>query len=111
MEAAAAEKVENSTQEEGKGEVVLENGTKVDEATAIEKLGELHDADDTVTLVVQPYLDIKVEDYQETDGQKFLKLDIEPKYNVIATTATGQEEIVVKPATGSVENPNAVLVA
>lgn len=111
LEAAAAEKVENSTQEEGKGEVVLENGTKVDEATAIEKLGELHDADDTVTLVVQPYLDIKVEDYQETDGQKFLKLDIEPKYNVIATTATGQEEIVVKPATGSVENPNAVLVA
>lgn len=52
--------------------------------TLIEKAG----GESTVTIVVQPYIDIKISDYVEaSDGNITLALNITAMYNVIATTA------------------------
>lgn len=41
----------------------------------------------TVSIVIQPYLDIAIQDVQKGNGDVYtLSLDITPKYNVIATT-------------------------
>ena len=67
----------------------------------------------TVTVVVQPYLGIVVEDYNTTEATKVLSLDITPMYRTVATTATltgeSPEEIKVQGDDGvGTENVNAV---
>lgn len=47
----------------------------------------------TVTIVVQPYLDVAVESATITDETKSMTVDISAKYNVIATTADDPEKI------------------
>ncbi len=71
----------------------LTNDAKVvDEDAAKEALGvEDTDTDTTVTVIVEPYLDIKITEYDEED--KTMTLKIEALYNVVATTATGDEEV------------------
>lgn len=66
-------------------------GTADEAADALEKAGVTVDDGDTVTVVVQPYLDITVNKFDSS--KKTLSLDIKAKYNVVATTATGSEEI------------------
>ena len=63
----------------------------------------------TVTVVVQPYLDITVKDYVN-NGEKELTLDITPKYRTVATTANlDSGEIKVKNDEGvEDEDANAV---
>ena len=47
-----------------------------------------------VTIVIQPYMDVKITDASDEGGTKSLTLEITPKYNVVATTAdvTGSDE-------------------
>lgn len=62
------------------------------EAAAKEALGvEDADTDTTVSVVVEPYLDIKVTEYNEEDAS--MTLEIEALYNVVAvaTTTEGEE--------------------
>lgn len=47
----------------------------------------------TVTVVVQPYLDVAVESATITDETKSMTVDISAKYNVIATIAKDPEDI------------------
>lgn len=48
---------------------------------------------ETVTVVVQPYLDVKVKSAETTEDTKSMTVDISAKYNVIATTADDPEDI------------------
>ena len=49
---------------------------------------------DTVTIVVQPYMDIAITDVTiNDDGSKTLTLDITPMYRTVATTATNTSDI------------------
>ena len=66
----------------------------------------------TVTIVIQPYMDVSIVEVSTEGENKTLKLDIVPKYNVVATTATltgdKPEEIVI--AGEGVEDANAAIV-
>ena len=67
-------------------------GTKEEAAAALSKNGVTIDGE-TVTVVVQPYLDVKVESAETTEDTKSMTVDISAKYNVIATTADDPEDI------------------
>ncbi|WP_298034967.1 S-layer homology domain-containing protein [uncultured Dysosmobacter sp.] len=41
---------------------------------------------DTITVVIQPYLDVAVKSYTETDSEKSMTVDIKALYDVVATT-------------------------
>lgn len=47
----------------------------------------------TVTVVVQPYLDVKVKSAETTEDTKSMTVEISAKYNVIATIAEDPEDI------------------
>ena len=79
---AAKSVAENNTVtvEEGKAALV-ENGVTVNDG-------------DTVTIVVQPYMDIAISNVTiKDDGSKTLTLDITPMYRTVATTATSTSDI------------------
>lgn len=81
---AAKSVAENNTVtvEEGKAALV-ENGVTVNDG-------------DTVTIVVQPYMDIAISNVTiKDDGSKTLTLDINPMYRTVATTATDTSGIVL----------------
>lgn len=66
------------------------------ESTAREKLtaaGVTGVDDATVTVVVQPYLDVKVTSAEITEDTKSMTVEISAKYNVIATIAEDPEDI------------------
>ena len=69
-------------------------------------------ADETVTIVIQPYMDVEIKEVSATEGSKVLKLDIAPKYNVVATTAVlagdDPEDIVI--ADEGVVDANAAII-
>ena len=91
---AAKSVAENNTVtvEEGKAALV-ENGVTVNDG-------------DTVTIVVQPYMDIAISNVTiNEDGSKTLTLDITPMYRTVATTATSTSDI--KLGTNAVEVGNA----
>lgn len=68
-------------------------------------LGGLVDDSATITVVVQPYLDVAVENVETAeDGAKTMTLEIAAKYNVVATTADDPKDIVT-----SGQNQNAVV--
>lgn len=68
-------------------------------------LGGLVDDSATITVVVQPYLDVAVENVETAeDGAKTMTLEIAAKYNVVATTADDSKDIVT-----SGQNQNAVV--
>lgn len=79
-------------------------GTAENAATALETAGIIDSGDTTteITVVVQPYIDIVVESGDVEN--KVLTLDISAKYNVIATTASGETKIET-----SGDNKNAVV--
>ena len=68
-------------------------GTKEEATAALSKNGVTVDAEATVTVVVQPYLDVKVKSAETTEDTKSMTVDISAKYNVIATTADDPEKI------------------
>lgn len=67
-------------------------GTKEEAAAALSKNGVTINGE-TVTVVVQPYLDVKVESAETTEDTKSMTVEISAKYNVIATTAEDPEKI------------------
>lgn len=58
----------------------------------------------TVTVVVQPYLDVAVKSATTTGKTKFMTVDISAKYNVIATTAEDPEKIELDGTDGTTKN-------
>lgn len=95
---------------------VANNNTLTGESQEVEEA--LKDAQitpvegETVTIVIQPYMDVEIKEVSATEDSKTLKLDIVPKYNVVATTATltgdNPEEIVI--AGEGVKDANAAIV-
>lgn len=96
MEAAQAEATQTSLQNAATLAGLSNNedvvGTKekaeqalIDKSISIEN--------QTVTVVVQPYLDVAVESATITDETKSMTVDISAKYNVIATIAKDPEDI------------------
>ena len=68
----------------------------------------------TVTVVVQPYLGIVVEDYNTTEATKVLSLDITPMYRTVATTVdveNNPDGIKVKGDAGVTSDANAVVIS
>lgn len=65
----------------------------------------------SVTIVVQPYMEIIVKDVEVADTAKTLTLEITPKYQTLATTADpSKDKIVVAKEGETVSNANAVKV-
>lgn len=66
----------------------------------------------TVTIVIQPYMDVSIVEVSAEGENKTLKLDITPRYNVVATTANlggeNPEDIII--AGEGVNNANAAIV-
>lgn len=80
-----------------KNEVTAET-TVEDGKTVLEKLQDLPAVDDSitadkVTIVIQPYMNIAIQDVNVADGNKTLKLEITPMYKTVATTADKAEDI------------------
>ena len=46
----------------------------------------------TVTIVIQPYMDVEIKEVSATEDSKTLTLNIKPMYNVVATTADLSKE-------------------
>ena len=74
-------------------ETTVEDGKKV-----LEKLQDLPAVDDSitadrVTIFIQPYMNIAIQDVNVADGNKTLKLEITPMYKTVATTADKAENI------------------
>lgn len=68
-------------------------GTKEEATAALSKNGVTVDAEATVTVVVQPYLDVKVKSAETTEDTKSMTVEISAKYNVIATIAEDPGDI------------------
>ena len=66
----------------------------------------------TVTIVIQPYMDVNIVEVSVQDENKTLTLDITPKYNVVATTANldGENPDNIVIADAGVEGANAAIV-
>ena len=98
--AANAQAARNAVTNEQATEALEENGINIK-------------AEDTVTVVVQPYLDITVESYAN-NGEKELTLDITPMYRTIATTVDVEnhpDAILVQGDEGVVSDANAVVIS
>ena len=78
---------------------------------ALEEGGVEPEEGQDVHVVVQTYMDVKVDSYttDSTSEAKSLTLDITPMYRVVATTAESVNEIAVKDDPG-VSNANAVVI-
>lgn len=48
--------------------------------------GQVAVTDQDITVVIQPYLDVAVQSYTETDSEKSMTVDIKALYDVVATT-------------------------
>lgn len=72
---------------------LLNDSSVIDSAeavSAVENLDGYVSGDTIVTVVVQPYMDVKITKFESGDN-KVLTVDITPKYNLIATIASGDE--------------------
>ena len=68
------------------GNIALNPGISEQEAiSALKNSGVAVTEADTPVLVVQPYLEIIVKDYDPSTNHSVLKMDITPKYNLLAT--------------------------
>lgn len=85
------------------------NTTEADGEAALNEAGITVTDSDTVKIVVQPYVDIKVTDADATN--KTMTLDITPMYQKVATTADAAkgDDIVVK-KDDSTQDANAVVI-
>ena len=71
-------------------------------------------SDKNVTVVIQPYLDITVKDYNIAETTKVLSLDITPMYRTVATTVdveNNPDDIKVKGDAGVTSDANAVVIS
>lgn len=66
--------------------------TKVEGETALDNAGINVSLSDTVTIVIQPYLDIELQKTEIEGEKKSFQLDITPMYHKIATTADVETE-------------------
>lgn len=89
------------------GSTLVEDGT-VSEEEAMEALQQQFSGDriTEATIVILPYIDIEITGFESGDTKKSITLEIEAKYDVIATTASGDQAIV----TESGDSQNAVVV-
>ena len=88
---------------------------------ALEEAGVTVGENDTVTIVVQPYMDVKITGVDATEGAQTITLDITPMYRVIATTNpsdiklddngdTNAVEMTAEPQTLTVSKPTTVTI-
>lgn len=95
--AAQAEATQTSLQDAAKLAGLSNNpsvvGTEDAAKEALNKGGVNVGTDETVTVVVQPYLDVAVKSATTTGETNSMTVDISAKYNVIATTADDPEKI------------------
>ncbi len=76
---------------------------------ALEDAGISGTTSENVTMVVQTYMDVKVDSYTEDEsGSKTLTFDITPMYRVVATTKENADSIKVKDDPGVDSDANAV---
>jgi plastocyanin len=69
-------------------EAVQKNTVSADDGKqALEKANVTVNGGDTVSIVIQPYLDVTVKAATKTESATSLKLDITPMYRTVATTA------------------------
>ena len=88
---------------------------KVTKEEAKEALDGIYKEGDTVTVVVQPYLDMKATGYSDDTAVKTMTVDIKAMYRTVATTANLDDpdgEIVVKEdlESGNPKTPNATVI-
>lgn len=91
--------------------IANDNKTTTNEGKdALEDANVIVNEGDTVTIVIQPYLDIQIVDAEVTSGENStitsFTLDITPMYRTVATTANldSNEPIITKPVEGKVVN-------
>ncbi len=100
--ASAVANANTTTKEQGLAEL-KKQGVVTDDSTTADK----------VTIVVQPYLDIKITGAEGDGNTKTLILDVTPMYQKVATTADldSNGEIKVQKGADKVEGANAVILA
>ncbi len=93
---------------------VVANDNDTDKKTAAEKLESVVDtaSEDNVHIVVQPYLDVKLETVSVEDTEKSFTLDITPMYRKVATTVdpSGETAIVTADKATGGTPANAVVI-
>lgn len=86
-------------------------GTEKAAKDALEKGAVTVGTDETVTVVVQPYLDVAVQSATTTGETKSMTVEISAKYNVIATTADDPEKIELEGTEPGAPKKNAVIIS
>lgn len=105
-------KVENDVLNAEANTVANANTNTADEGkTALENEGIVVDPADTVSIVIQPYLEIELQKTSIEGEKKSFQLDITPMYRTVATTADIQsnEGIVVNGEETGSDSANAVV--
>ena len=90
-----------------------QNTVTNDEAKNALADASINTSGEDVTVVIQPYLDITVKDYNIAETTKVLSLDITPMYRTVATTVdveNNPENIKVKGDAGVMGDANAVVI-
>ncbi len=90
-----------------------QNTVTNDEAKTALEDALISTSDKNVTVVIQPYLDITVKDYNIAETTKVLSLDITPMYRTVATIVdveNNPENIKVKGDAGVMGDANAVVI-
>lgn len=94
VEATDIEVVENDVLSEAAMSVARENEVTVEQGKkALETNGVTVGGDATVSIVVQPYMDITIEDVSLSEGSSTITLDIAPMYRTVATTDADDIEL------------------
>ena len=91
-----------------------QNTVTNDEAKTALEDALISTSDKNVTVVIQPYLDITVKDYNIAETTKVLSLDITPMYRTVATIVdveNNPENIKVKGDAGVMGDANAVVIS
>ena len=91
-----------------------QNTVTNDEAKTALEDALISTSDKNVTVVIQPYLDITVKDYNIAGTTKVLSLDITPMYRTVATTVdveNNPDGIKVKGDAGVTSDANAVVIS
>ena len=91
-----------------------QNTVTNDEAENALADASINTSGEDVTVVIQPYLDIAVKDYNTAGATKVLSLDITPMYRTVATTVdveNNPDDIKVKGDAGVTSDANAVVIS
>ena len=91
-----------------------QNTVTNDEAENALADASINTSGEDVTVVIQPYLDITVKDYNIAETTKVLSLDITPMYRTVATTVdveNNPDGIKVKGDAGVTSDANAVVIS